>query len=74
MARVDFFLRKDRKKHAKDPLILNEVNTIPGFTGISLYPKMMENSGMDYATLISQLLENALARALRKKQLLRKPE
>ncbi len=74
MARVDFFLRKDRRKKPQDPLILNEINTIPGFTSISLYPKMMENIGMDYATLISTLLETAQARFLRKKQLRRSPE
>ena len=74
MARVDFFLRKDRRKNPKEPLILNEINTIPGFTSISLYPKMMENSGMDYSTLISTLLDTALARHTRKKQLRRSPE
>ncbi|MGN0867566.1 MAG: D-alanine--D-alanine ligase family protein [Oligosphaeraceae bacterium] len=74
MARVDFFLRKDRRKNTRDPLILNEINTIPGFTSISLYPKMMENNGMDYPTLISTLLETAQARFLRKKQLRRSPE
>ena len=42
--------------------MLNEVNTIPGFTSISLYPQMMKHSGIDYAELITLLLENALAR------------
>ncbi len=74
MARVDFFLHKDKKAFAKDPLVLNEVNTIPGFTSISLYPKMMELSGIAYANLVSTLLETAEANAQRKQELLRNPE
>lgn len=68
MARVDFFFRAG-KGSAKDELILNEVNTIPGFTSISLYPKMMANSGIDYQTLIATLLESAEARFRRKQSL-----
>lgn len=74
MCRVDFFLHKDKKAFAKDPLVLNEVNTIPGFTSISLYPKMMELSGIAYADLVSTLLETAAANARRRQALLRKPE
>lgn len=54
MSRIDFFLTKD------DELIVNEVNTIPGFTYKSLYPEMWANSGLDFKELISMLLELAL--------------
>ena len=56
MARIDFFLSEQSE------WVLNEVNTIPGFTNISLYPRMMKNSGIDYADLITMLLEGAVAR------------
>ena len=56
MARIDFFLS------AQGDWVLNEVNTIPGFTSISLYPQMMRNSGIPYAELITNLIENALKR------------
>ena len=56
MARIDFFLSNG------GDWILNEVNTIPGFTNISLYPQMMKNSGIPYDELITLLIENALAR------------
>ncbi len=49
-ARVDFF-------KTKDGFVFNEINTIPGFTPISMYPKMMMHSGMSYATLIDRMLE-----------------
>ncbi len=55
MARVDFFITPD------DEIILNEANTIPGFTQISMYPKMWEASGLPYNTLLDQLI--ALAQA-----------
>jgi len=57
MARVDFFLEK-----GTDRLYLNEVNTIPGFTPISMYPKLWEASGIPYAELITRLIELALER------------
>jgi D-alanine-D-alanine ligase len=57
LARVDFFL--DR---ASDQFYFNEINTLPGFTAISMYPKMMEASGMAYPTLITKLIELALER------------
>lgn len=63
MARIDFFLRKDGK------LLLNELNTIPGFTTISLYPKLWELSGIPYPKLIDRLIELALQRHRRKKAL-----
>jgi D-alanine-D-alanine ligase len=65
MARVDFFL--DGKTGA---LYLNEVNTIPGFTTISMYPKMWEASGLPYAALLDRLIALALERH-REKQTLR---
>jgi D-alanine-D-alanine ligase len=55
MARVDFFLEKSGGK-----LYLNEVNTIPGFTSISMYPKLWEASGMSFRELIDKLIELAL--------------
>jgi D-alanine-D-alanine ligase len=57
MARVDFFL--DRKTHA---LYVNEVNTIPGFTAISMYPKMWEASGLSPRALVTRLIELAMER------------
>lgn len=56
MARIDFFLSK------QGDWVLNEVNTIPGFTNISLYPQMMKNSGIPYSELITALVETALSR------------
>jgi D-alanine-D-alanine ligase len=56
MARVDFFLEQ-RTGH----ILLNEVNTIPGFTSISMYPKMWEASGVSYRELLDRLIELALA-------------
>lgn len=54
MARVDFFYKNENE------IYLNEVNTIPGFTSISMYPKMWEASGITYSQLIEQLIELAL--------------
>jgi len=58
MARVDFFL--DR---ATSQLYLNEPNTIPGFTSISMYPKMWEASGLPYPALVARLIDLALEAA-----------
>jgi D-alanine-D-alanine ligase len=55
MARVDFFLEKKGGR-----IYLNEVNTIPGFTSISMYPKMWEASGIPFRKLIDRLIELAL--------------
>ena len=55
MARVDFFIEKKAGK-----IYLNEVNTIPGFTSISMYPKMWEASGIPFRELIDKLIELAL--------------
>ena len=57
MARVDFLLDRDT-----NTLYLNEVNTIPGFTSISMYPKLWEASGMTYGQLVDELISLALER------------
>jgi D-alanine-D-alanine ligase len=57
MARVDFFVDKDTNE-----IYLNELNTIPGFTKISMYPKLWEASGISYAELVDRLIELALQR------------
>jgi D-alanine-D-alanine ligase len=57
MARVDFFLDKKSGE-----FFLNEINTIPGFTSISMYPKLWAYSGLDYATLIDSLIDLAIER------------
>jgi D-alanine-D-alanine ligase len=49
----------------------NEVNTIPGFTSISMYPKLWEATGINYSELLSKLVDLALARHKRKKRLVR---
>jgi D-alanine-D-alanine ligase len=55
LARVDFFLNDDA-------VIVNEVNTMPGFTPISMFPRMWAASGVDYPTLVDRLLQSALRR------------
>ena len=57
MARVDFLLDKDTNS-----LYLNELNTIPGFTRISMYPKLWDASGVSYPALVDKLIELALER------------
>ncbi len=57
MARVDFFVEKDTHH-----IHLNELNSIPGFTSISMYPKLWEASGLPYAQLVDRLIELALER------------
>lgn len=57
MARVDFFLER-----ATGRLYVNELNTIPGFTEISMYPKLWEASGLPYARLLDRLIELAMER------------
>jgi D-alanine-D-alanine ligase len=56
MARVDFFLEQRTGR-----ILLNEINTIPGFTSISMYPKLWEASGLSYRNLLDRLIELALA-------------
>lgn len=65
MARVDFFVRNERE------VFVNEVNTIPGFTEISMYPKLWEVSGISYQKLVSRLLELAFLRYTREQKLKR---
>jgi len=55
MARVDFFVREHE-------VWLNEINTIPGFTSISMYPKLWEASGLSYPDLVARLLDLAVER------------
>lgn len=57
LGRVDFFLERETGK-----LLLNEINTMPGFTSISMYPKMWEASGIGYSKLIDRLIELAFER------------
>jgi len=57
MARVDFFLEKETNQ-----IFINEINTIPGFTSISMYPKMFLAAGVSYPELISRLIELAFER------------
>ena len=58
MARVDFFMEK---RHG-GRIVLNEVNTLPGFTSISMYPKLWEATGVSYPELLGRLLDLALQR------------
>ena len=55
MARCDFFLERRTGR-----IFVNELNTIPGFTSISMYPKLWEASGLPFAKLIDRLIELAL--------------
>lgn len=57
MARVDFLVEKESNR-----IYLNELNTIPGFTEISMYPKLWEASGLPYAQLVDRLVELAMER------------
>ena len=57
LARVDFFVTPDGR------VIVNEINTLPGFTPISMYPRMWAETGVPYAELIDRLIATALARA-----------
>ena len=63
MARVDFFVRPDGE------VVVNEINTIPGFTATSVYAKLFEASGVSYGELLDRLVELALERHARRSQL-----
>ncbi|HLV10123.1 MAG TPA: D-alanine--D-alanine ligase [Halanaerobiales bacterium] len=63
MARIDLFLKED------DTVVVNEINTIPGFTKISMYPKLWELSGIPYQELINKLIELAIQRFEREQKL-----
>jgi D-alanine-D-alanine ligase len=60
LARVDFFVDGER-------VLLNELNTMPGFTPTSVYAKLMEASGVAYAQLVDRLCRLALARHVRRR-------
>ncbi len=64
LARVDFFIDKDR-----GDVFLNEINTMPGFTSISMYPKMCETGGLGYTELLSKMVDLGLQRFIRRNAL-----
>ena len=63
LSRVDFFLKE------KGDIYINEINTMPGFTKISMYPKLWEACGISYSTLIDTLIELAINRFEKEKKL-----
>jgi D-alanine-D-alanine ligase len=63
MARVDFFVRPNGQ------IVVNELNTIPGFTSTSVYAKLFTESGIPYAELLDRLVELALERHERRRNL-----
>jgi D-alanine-D-alanine ligase len=65
---VDFFLER-----RTDRVLVNEINTLPGFTAISMYPKLWEASGMPLPRLLDELVRLALGRHERRGRLLTKP-
>jgi D-alanine-D-alanine ligase len=68
LARVDFFLEDDAPGRTGRGLLINEVNTMPGFTPISMYPKMWQQTGMTYAELVDNLIELAQERHTRRRR------
>lgn len=58
LSRVDFFV-----KHSDGSIVLNEINTLPGFTNISMYPKLWKEAGIEYKELLDKLIELAQERA-----------
>jgi D-alanine-D-alanine ligase len=67
LARVDFFVDLasaggDAGDDAGDDIVVNEVNTMPGFTPYSMFPRMWEATGLDYPALIDRLIRAALRR------------
>jgi len=63
MARVDFFLTNNGK------IYVNEINTIPGFTDISMYPRLWQNSGLSYSNLLDELIKLAIQRYKQKQKI-----
>ena len=55
LSRVDFFIEAETEK-----VYINEINTLPGFTNISMYPKLFEKVGISYTELLDKLIELAL--------------
>jgi D-alanine-D-alanine ligase len=68
MARVDFFLER-----GTDRVLVNEINTLPGFTAISMYPKLWEASGLPLRDLLDELIRLGLERQARRRALLTEP-
>ena len=68
MARVDFFLERGSGR-----VLVNEINTLPGFTAISMYPKLWEASGLPLSRLLDELVRLALERHERRSRLLTRP-
>ena len=64
MGRVDFLMEAESGK-----FFVNEINTIPGFTSISMFPKMWEYSGLPYPALLDRLIQLALQRAETRREL-----
>jgi D-alanine-D-alanine ligase len=64
MARVDFFVNSD-----EGTIFFNEINTLPGFTPISMYPKLWDTSGLSYTNLLDKLIDLALMHQKRRQQL-----
>ena len=64
LARVDFFVHR-----SSEAIWLNEINTMPGFTSVSMYPKLWEATGLSYSALIDRLVELALERFAEKSRL-----
>ncbi|TCS96540.1 D-alanine--D-alanine ligase [Hazenella coriacea] len=65
LSRVDFFIRKDNGE-----ILINEINTMPGFTPFSMYAKLWEHSGISYPELVSKLIQLALDRFKEKNELI----
>lgn len=65
LARVDFFIRKDNGQ-----VLVNEINTMPGFTQFSMYAKLWEHTGLDYPELVDRLIQLAIERHREKEQLI----
>ncbi len=64
LARVDFFVNESQNK-----VVLNEINTMPGFTSISMYPKLWEATGIGYSELLDRIIQLALERHRARKKL-----
>jgi D-alanine-D-alanine ligase len=65
LARVDFFVQDDKNK-----IYFNEINTLPGFTDVSMFPKLWEASGLNYSALLDRLIRSALERQQRRSDLI----
>jgi D-alanine-D-alanine ligase len=61
LSRVDFFVKYDAPEGQR--VVLNEINTLPGFTSISMFPKLFMASGLSYGQIIDKLIDFALQRA-----------